>query len=200
MAKFLITDIGTLVHPWVNKADTKFNADGLYHTDFDDEGPSAEALASKIDQAAQAYLDEVTAEMKPGDAKKWTVFKPYERLEDDNGEATGVIRFTFKQNAKIKTKSGLKEIKIELRDSADKIIDVPVWSGSEGRIMFTMRGIQMSQSKQAGVRLDMAKVQITKLASGGSSQGFGAVEGGFEADASQAGFGGDQAEDQGGDY
>lgn len=208
MAHFLVSPIGTLVHPWLNAPDTKFNADGLYHTDLDISGPEAEALATKIEAACTAHLQEYVQEMKPGEAKKWTVVLPFERLEDDNGEPTGVIRLTLKQNAKIKSAKapgGVKEVKIELRDSKDNVIDVPVWSGSEGRVMFTMRGIEVASTKKAGVRLDLAKVQITKLQKGsGGSRGFGAVEGGYEADASDVGFGSrpqDNAPDEtGGDY
>lgn len=191
MANFYFSHFGTFVHPWLNKPDTEYNADGLYHTDLDCQGPEAEKVAADIEAASLAYLAEYTKDMKPGDAKKWSAYVPFERLTDDEGEPTGVIRFTFKQNAKIKSDkepSGFKTIKIELRDSQNQVIDVPVWSGSEGRVMFSMRGIAVSSSKTAGVRLDLAKAQITKLKKGGGGMGFGTVEGGFTADAEDASF------------
>lgn len=212
MTDFHFSPLGTFIHPWFNKADTKFNADGLYHTDLDASGPEAEAVAARIEAASLAYLSEYTQEMTPKDAKKWEVLLPFERLEDDNGEPTGVIRFTFKQNAKIRVKDKktgemvTKDISIELRDSKNEIINVQVWSGSEGRTLFSMRGIAVASSKKAGVRLDLAKAQITKLAAstGGGSKGFGVVEDGYVGD--EAGDfgskpqGDDQVEDQGGDY
>lgn len=206
MASYHISPVGEFRHPWFNRPDTKFNADGLYHTDLILSGKAAEDLAAKIEQAAQAALAEHVQEMKPGEAKKWELYVPYERLEDDEGNPTGEIAFTFKQNARIPSKkepSGYKEVKIELRDSKDNVIDVNVWDGSEGRIMFTMRPIVMVSSKQAGVRLDFAKVQITKLQQGGGGgRGFGAVEDGYVADEKGQSFGeSDQGgEDQGGDY
>lgn len=208
MASYHISPIGELRHPWLNRADTKYNDDGLYHTDLIIGGKAAEDLAKKIEEAAKAALAEHVQEMKPGEAKKWELYVPFERLEDDDtGEPTGDISFTFKQNAKIKSKkepSGFKEVKIELRDSKDNVIDVNVWDGSEGRIMFTMRPIIMVSSKQAGVRLDFAKVQITKLVQGGGGgRGFGEVDEGYVADEKGQSFGetSDQGgEDQGGDY
>lgn len=193
MSKFLISPAGPLVHPWLNKADTKYNADGLYHTDLDASGPEAEATAAKIEAAAVAYLQEYTQEMKPGEQKKWSIYLPFERVEDDDGNPTGVIRFTFKQNAKITyQKDGQtihKDVQIELRDSKDQVIDVPVFGGTIARVMFSMRGVTTASTKQAGVRLDLAKVQIIKLQKGGgNSQGFGEVEGGYEADSSQVSF------------
>lgn len=202
MASYYISPVGEFRHPWFNRPDTKFNADGLYHTDLLVSGKAAEDLAAKIEQAAQAALAEHVQEMKPGEAKKWNLYVPFEREEDDEGNQTGRISFTFKQNAKIASKkepAGYKEVKIELRDSKDNVIDVNVWDGSEGRIMFTMRPIVMVSSKQAGVRLDFAKVQITKLVQGGGSgRGFGEVEDGFVADERGESDQGD--EDQGGDY
>ena len=209
MTDFHFSPLGTFVHPWLNKADTKYNADGLFHTDLDASGAEAESVAARIEAASVAYLAEYTQEMKPGEAKKWGVYLPFERLEDDEGNPTGVIRFTFKQNATIKSAKepgGVKNIKIELRDSANKIIDVQVWSGSEGRTLFSMRGVSTVSSKIAGVRLDLAKAQITKLqqSSGGGGNGFGVVEDGYVGD--EAGDfgskpeGGASGDDTGGDY
>lgn len=209
MATFHISPAGVLIHPWLNKPDTKFNEDGLFHTDLRLSGEAAQKLAEKIEAASLKALQEHTQEMKPGEAKKWKLYVPFEKEEDDEtGEPTGDIVFNFKQNAKIKSKkepSGFKDVKIELRDSKDNVIDVAVWDGSEGRIMFSMRPITMVSSKEVGVRLDFAKVQVTKLkqGSGGGGRGFGEVEGGYEADAGDQGFGsseGGSSEDQGGDY
>ncbi|CAH0338385.1 hypothetical protein [Rhizobium sp. CECT 9324] len=206
MAKYHISPVGPLIHPWLNKPDTKFNSDGLFHTDQRLSGDAAEKLAAKIEAACVAALQEHTQEMKPGEAKKWKLYVPFERIEDDEtGEPTGDVVFSYKQNAKIPSKketSGFKDVKIELRDSKDNVIDVSVWNGSEGRVMFSMRPIVMVSSKEVGVRLDFAKVQITKLASGsgGGGRGFGEVEDGFVADGEDQGFGQSADEEQGGDY
>ena len=208
MASFHISPIGVLNHPWINKPDTKFNADGLFHTEHGVKGKPGEDLAAKIEQAAKAALAEHVQEMKPAEAKKWDLYLPFEREEDDDGNPTGTIMFSYKQNAKIKSAkepSGFKDVTIEVRDSKDNVIDVAIWDGSEGRIMFSMRPIVMVSTRKVGVRLDFAKVQITKLVQGGgSSRGFGAVEDGYVADDSDKGFGsvpkGDASDNQGEDY
>lgn len=202
MATFNISPIGEFKHPWINKPDTKYNDDGLFTVDLILEGQPAEALKAKIEGAAQAHLNEYTGEMKPGEAKKWSLYVPYEDEEDDNGEPTGRTIFTFKQNAKIRLKDGTtKTVKIEIRDAADKVIDKAVFSGSEGRILFSMRGIEMSSAKEAGVRLDFAKVQVTKLQQGtGGGRGFGAVDGGYVADGDDQSFGQADGDEDSGDY
>lgn len=209
MARFHQSDIGEFIHPWVNKADTKFNADGLFHTDLKSSGPITENIAKIIEAAAKEALALHVQDMKPGEAKKWNLYVPFERVEDDEtGEPTGEIIFTFKQNARIPSKKdpkGYREVQIEIRDSQNNVIDVPVWSGTEGRVLFSMRPIVMSSAKQVGVRLDFAKVQVTKLkeGSGSGGGGFDSVDGGFVADAAEAGFtrSNDNTDvDSGGDY
>lgn len=197
-----ISPIGPFQHPWINKPDTKFNADGLYSVDLILEGKQAEDLKAKIDGAVKQAFAEHTDEMKPGIAKQWSEYAPYQDETDDDGEPTGRTIFNFKQNAKIKLKDGsTKDIQIEIRDAADKVIRKAVYSESEGRILFSMRPIVMTSSKQVGVRLDFAKVQVTKLVQGGGGRGFGAVDGGYVADGEEQSFGSaSQGDDEGGDY
>lgn len=184
MAHFVVSPVLTLDHCWINKADTKYNDQGLFKTEGIGSGPQVEAMKANIRAASQAALDAETAEMKPAEAKKWSLYVPFEEVEDDDGQPTGDTRFTFKQNQVIKTKDGKeKTITIEVRDSADNVIDdVNVFSGTKARIMYSMRPIKMVSSKAVGVRLDFAKVQVVELSRGsGGSMGFGAVEGGFVA-------------------
>jgi len=197
MAKYRVSPIGTFLHPWFNRPDTKFNADGVFQTDLVLSGKAAQDFKTLCDQASEEAFAERTDKMTPAEKKKWSIYRPYEEVEDDDGNATGEIKFSFKQNHKIKTRDGdIKTISIEIRDAKDNVIEAQVFSGSEGRIMFTTRAIEMSSSKQVGARLDFSKVQITKLVKG-SGGGFGAVDGGYV----QEDAGGSEPEDDnGGDY
>lgn len=181
MAKFFIGPIGEFIHPWVNKPDTKFNADGLFQTGHIVSGPEAEELADKIEAASKTALAEHIDGMKPGEAKKWNLYLPFERLEDDEGEPTGQIQFNYKQNAKITKKNKeVVDVRINIVDADAEPTDALVFNGAEGRVSFSMRPIVMSSAREVGVRLDFAGVQVTKLAPRKSSSGFGKVEGGFK--------------------
>ena len=205
MARLSLSPIGTFVHPWISKADTKFNANGLFHTDLDVSDEAAKQTVEIIRGAAEAALAEHTDKMTPAQAKKWQVYLPYNEVEDDEtGEPTGVTRFQFKQNAKIKTREGTtKDITIEVRDGADQVVTIPVFGGDKGRIMFSMRPIVIAQSMKAGVRLDFYKVQVTEKGQG-SAKGFGAVEGAYVANQKSKvdaeDYEGGTEEQEGGDY
>lgn len=201
MAKqFNLSPRGRFEYPWVNRADTQFNDDGLYHTKLVC-GETAQVTKQReaIKAAAKAALAEHVDKMKPGEAKNWDLYLPYEATEDDDGNPTGETTFHFKQNAKIRLKDGsTKEVAIEIRDAADKVVEENIFGGDEGRVMYTMRPIVMSGLKQVGVRLDFFKVQLIKKGERKGGAGFGAVE---DEDAFVSeGFGGAGDEEQGGDY
>lgn len=183
--KYKTSPVGETVHPWLNKPDTKFNSDGVFTTGLLLSGAVAEKLAEELTAEAQAAFDAHMEEKVPAkDRKKWEVYVPFERLEDDDGHPTGVIQFDFKQNATLKSRDG-EEIKVQiaLKDSADNDLKKPIFGGSKVRIRYSPRAIVMTGLKQVGVRLDFAAVQVIELAAGkGGGGGFGAYEGGYVQD------------------
>lgn len=189
--------IGSLDHPWVSKADTKYNADGLFKAPLVLSGKDAADLVAIVDAEVDAHYDEMTKDMTPGERKKWGKAYPYEVLEDADGNPTGETKFNFKQNQTIRLKDGTsKVIAVMVVDSAGKDLKKPVFHGSEGRVMYAIRPIKMESTKKFSVRLDFAGVQITKLSSGGGGGArFGAVEGGYVGDDDE---GGDDAPFSGG--
>lgn len=146
-------------------------------------GAKAQKYKEEVDAQALAAFEEITAEMTPGERKKWSVYYPYEELEDDEGNKTGDIVFHYKQNATIRLRDGTtKQVTIGIQDSAGKDMHKPLFFGTELRAMFAYRAIKMVSTKQAGVRLDFSMVQVLKLGKGGGGKGFGAVEGGYVDD------------------
>ncbi|MBK1871546.1 hypothetical protein [Taklimakanibacter albus] len=178
--------------PWIHEADTKYNADGLFHTALALSGELAESFKKEIAAAAEAGHAEVTKDMTPGERKKYSVYYPFEAEVDKDGNETGRTWFNFKQNHIIETKAGeRKEIEIVVHDAADKPIKgVKIFNGDEIRILYKPRPTKMTGLKQAGCRLDFAKVQLIKKAQR-TSKGFGAIEGGYVQgdDGASQGFG-----------
>lgn len=202
---------GEAIHPHLMVADTKFNANGLFHLGLKVTGKAAEKYRAEVDEAAQAAFEDFFEngdgkDMKPADRKKWEVYVPYSVEEDDEGNPTGAIIFDYKQNATIHLRDGtVKNVKIAIKDaSGERDVAQDPGNGSILRVRFSMRPIPMKSLKQVGVRLDFAAVQVKELKPKGSgSGGFSAVEGYEEDnDAPQGGFGdaGGSASGGGEDY
>lgn len=186
MAKtYFLSPFGAARHPWLNKPDTKYNADGLFKVELEI-GPSKEAddWAEGIQAEAQKAFDELSQELTVADRKKYTLYVPVERAVDDQGNETGAWLAHFKQNALIKLRDGTeKAVKIGIKDaSGTKDVRKPVFGGSEIRIMYCPRAVKVASARQIGVRLDFASVQVRKLNSGGGGGTFGSVEGYEELD------------------
>jgi len=181
---------GTARYPWVNKADTKFNDDGIFKTDVIVAGEAAKKEVERLDALAAAALEEETEGLSPAERKKWSVYVPYTVEEDEDGNPTGRVIFHYKQNAIIRVEGVAKPIKIAIFNAADEPKEIPVWSGDTIRVMAKTRNIKLASQKKAGVRLDFLKVQVLKKADRDAAQGgFGSVEGGYmgeEADSFSA--------------
>lgn len=180
------TPPGEALHAWIDKPDTKFNADGLFKTKLildinetlkDRDGKDvlrdgqpvypARDWKAKVDEAAQAAFDEELADLSVGARKKWSLYLPYTEEEDEEGNPTGRIIFEFKRNAKIKIRrtGEEKNLSVACYNVQGKAIPVTaVYSGtiiSVGGVEF--RPIKITASQKAGVRMDFSKVQILKL-------------------------------------
>lgn len=204
---YQFSPFGVAVHPWVNKPDVKFNADGVFKTGLRVTGPEAVTFKEAIDKAAEeAFAEFMTqfeeAGMKPAERKKWALYVPYEAEEDDDGNPTGAIVFDFKQNAKIKLKDGtVKEVSIAIKDAKNNDMHKAVFPGSIIRTMFAFRPIKMTSAKEAGVRMDFCAVQVKQLAKGsGGGANFGEVEGYVEEDDESPAPHFSETKDSGGDY
>lgn len=189
---YYTSPFGLAVHPWLNKADTKFNADGVYKLGLVLSGEEAQAMKERVDAGSAAALERYFEEKKltkPSDRKKWSTYVPYVVEEDDAGNPTGFIEFKFKQNAKLKLKDGTtKELSISILDaSGKKNIRKPVFGGSELRVNYTMRDIVMGTSFMVGVQLAFGRVQVKKLAESTMGGGFDAVEGYTEGEDEEEG-------------
>jgi hypothetical protein len=182
--------IGIARYAWVNKPDTKYVTDGLYHVDLVLEGDDATAFKAEIDEevaGAFTRLSEVMTEKAKTDAaralllKGWTTYSPYHEEADDDGVLTGRVIFFFKQNAIIPLADGTKKpFKLGIRDGKNNLTTAPVYGGATIRTMFKPRDVKAVASKQLGTRLDFSMVQLIKAAlPTGGGGGFDEVEGAY---------------------
>ena len=177
-----VTPKGVAVWPSLNNPDTKFVAEGEYHTKLRVSADEAASFIQQLEGIREAYLaDAVRRDPK---VKQYKMADLYEEEVDDQGDLTGNYLFKFKQKAIIQTRSGSTlNMKVALFDSQRKPTTVQIGGGSVLRIAGSAIGYAMPSTKMVGLSLRPSAVQIIQLSSGGnaSADAF-AIEEGFVAD------------------
>lgn len=186
------TPKGVMVHPWLNRPDTKFKPEGEYRTKLrlskEDAQPLLDTLEPLHAAAVKASKDAFAKDAK-NKGKKWDrkIHPLYAELVDDDGEPTGEIEMAFKRRASgVSKKDGSKwEIKPDLFDAKGGKLDpdVKVYGGSLGKVSFT--AIDYDKPIGVGLSLCLEAVQVIKVISGGrnaSSYGFDDESGDADAD------------------
>lgn len=177
-----VTPKGVAVWPSLNNPDTKFVAEGEYHTKLRVSADEAASFIQQLEGIREAYLaDAVRRDPK---VKQYKMADLYEEEVDDQGDLTGNYLFKFKQKAVIQTRSGSTlNMKVALFDSQRKPTTVQIGGGSVLRIAGSAIGYAMPSTKMVGLSLRPSAVQIIQLSSGGnaSADAF-AIEEGFVAD------------------
>lgn len=176
---------GVAIFPHLVQADTKFNADGVYHTKLAIEADEAEAFADRLSAILDKFVEERSAEMPPAKAKKTIRADVSDAELDDEGNETGRYVFKFKLDAKITSKKTGQswEQKPRLFDSHNQPLtgDVSMWSGSEIKVAGEIMPYFMESTKTFGLSLRCNAVQVIKLVAGGGSNaaayGFGEEDG-----------------------
>jgi hypothetical protein len=191
---------GTAKYPWLNKADSKFDADGVYKVDLLVAAADAEAMIAKIDEAITASLVagkerwagttiKVKGRQVPFDVEGMEeADPPYFYEVDDNQEETGNVVFRLKVNAQgqnAKTGESWSN-KPSLFDAAGNgCNNVQIFGGSTLKMSYQLSPwSNQLEGGKAGVTLRIKGAQIIKLAEkgAGGDGGFGKEEGFSAAD------------------
>ena len=174
----IVTPQGVLVYPHLNKADTKFDKNGVFKSGLRLEKDSSENLIKQIDEAI-----ELNAANETEKRKKSVKVAPPPYSEDEEGN----IVFNFKLKASGVRANGVQwSQKPVLYDSKGNVFDPKdkiVWGGTTAKIAFQIAPYHVG-SIGAGVSLRLKAVQILNLVTGGNdSTSFGfKEESGFVAE------------------
>jgi len=177
-----VTPKGVAVWPSLNTPDTKFVAEGEYHTKLRIQAEDAAPLIQQLEGIRDAYLAE--AVRRDPKVKQYKMADLYEEEVDDQGNLTGHYLFKFKQKAVIQTRSGSSlNMKVALFDSQRSPTTAQIGGGSVLRIAGSAIGYAMPSTKMVGLSLRPSAVQVIQLSSmGGASADAFTIEDGFVAD------------------
>jgi hypothetical protein len=177
-----ITPKCVLIFPYLNKPDTKFNAEGEFRTKAKFEGEAAvtivELLTGYYDKAIAAMVEELKGKAKtPELAKKITeksikraADKPWkDELDDETGEPTGNVIVSFKQKAQITGKDGtVYKKRVDLFDVAGKKFPIEklIYGGSTAKLAYEALPFY-TPALGAGLTLRLKAAQIIDLRTNG---------------------------------
>lgn len=178
----IVTPKGRAVWPHLNTPDTKFVAEGEYHTKLRLSSEDAAPLIQQLEKIRDDYLDE--AVRRDAKVKQYKMADLCEAEVNDNGDLTGDYLFKFKQKAVITTRAGAEmTMNVALFDSQKKPTSVQIGGGSVLRISAVAIGYAMPSTKMVGLSLRPSAVQVIEVAGGANSGGDAFdVEDGFVAD------------------
>lgn len=174
----IVTPRGKLVYPHLNKADTKFDKDGVWRANLRIPKEEAKSLVDDIDNQIQ---ENATEETNKRNKKVKVANPPY----TDDGEGNYVFNFKLKASG-IRPNGERWSQKPILYDSKGNLFNNKdiIWGGTEAKVAFQPSSYYVP-SIGAGVSLRLKAVQILNLVSSNqdaSSYGFKQEEG-FVAEA-----------------
>ena len=169
----IVTPKGTLVYPHLNKADTKFDKDGVWRANLRIPKDDAKDLVKIID-------DQIKTNAANENAKRNKEVKVANPPYSDDGEGNYVFNFKLKASGIRQTgeKWNQKPILYDAKGNVFKPAAI-IWGGSEAKVAFKPSSYFVP-SIGAGVSLRLQAVQILNLITGSndaSSYGFKQEEG-----------------------
>ena len=172
------TPKGTFLYAWLNKPDTKFDADGVYKV-------TQQLGASEIEQLPVAEIKQLHSEFvaklreslvgkgQGQKAKTLKVKDEYFPKEYDKktGEETGniLINASMKASGVSKTK-GPWTRRPDVYDVSGQPYDGRVFGGSIGKLKIEARPWYVASSNETGVSMKLVAAQITKLVDGSGTR------------------------------
>ena len=139
-----VSPAGIAVYPWLNKPDTKFDADGVF------------SVKLIFDKAATKKISDIVKPLMNGGKNN-----PIKPELDDQGEKTGQYVANFKMKAHVKTKGGDEwDQKPILVDSDGNRMIAAIGGGSKLQVQYEAIPYD---AMGGGVSLRMKKVRVLDL-------------------------------------
>lgn len=178
--------VGEAVFPWITKADTTFDTNGVFKTELSLPFEAAQGFIAKLEgvrdafvqtlpvgkqqalSARPVYKEELTRPEYPEDATK----EEKQALRDAwLGEPTGNVLFKFKLKAHVDTKDGGFDQKpVVVHAATGEAVEEPVYGGSVVRVRGQIVPYTNDAAGTVGITMRLKAVQVLELVSGEGGQ------------------------------
>ncbi len=165
------TPVGELVYPWLTRADTRYEPDGVFQTKllvpFD--SPDTQELIARLEGTLTAFVGTLDDKVR----NTYTLAKVYENDTDDEGVETGNVLFKFKLKNHVTTraKDTFTQTPVLIMADDGSRVEAPIYGGTMARIKGQIVPYTSGKDKIAGLTLRLRSVQVHELVSGGGDGG-----------------------------
>jgi hypothetical protein len=172
----LVSPKGLAQFPWIQKADTKFDADGVYSVTIKcEDSEQVQKFIAKLEDIRDSFYDQ-----DEGVQKALKTRKAVNKADVCEYDEEGNVYFKFKQKAKLKSKTGdIIDVTVPVFDAKAKPMDELIGRDSLIKVATTIFPYFMQTTKTVGLSLKLTAVQVLELkapSTGGSGSGFGFEE------------------------
>jgi hypothetical protein len=142
------TPVGELVYPWLTRADTRYDPDGVFQTKLLLPFEGAQGLIARLEGIRSDFIATLD---KP--KSTYTVADVFEDELDDDGEATGNVLFRFKLKAKVTPREGDAFTQSPILVMADdgSAVAAPIYGGTMAKIKGQVVPYTNASSKSLGL-------------------------------------------------
>ena len=169
MYEVFTTPVGELVYPWLTRADTRYDPDGLFQTKLLLPFELAQDLIARL----EGVLTDFIGTLEVAQQKKLTPVRVYEQDYDEEGEETGNVLFKVKLKATVTPREGdpftQKPVIVDALDGA--AIEQAVYGGTMARLKGQIVPYTNAAAGTVGVTLRLRSVQVHELVTGDGSGG-----------------------------
>jgi hypothetical protein len=160
------TPVGELVYPWLTRADTRYDPEGVFQTKLLLPFENAQELIARLEGTLNDFIGTL-------DVKQQNSYAPapvYEEETDDEGNTTGNVLFRVKLKARVTPREGdpfyQRPVVFDAADGT--AVTAPVYGGTMARLKGQIVPYTNAASKAVGVTLRLRSVQVHELVSGSS--------------------------------
>lgn len=187
--KAFVTPVGTAVFPWLTKADTEHDKNGIYHVDVCVPFEQAQPLIAKLEgiladfigtlplakqqayKARQVFIEELTRPTYPENS---TAEQRKAIRDNFIGEPTGNVLFRCKCKAVFQGADGelIKQAPVVVDAATGERIEGPVYGGSTIKVKGQVIPYTNAATSLVGLSLRLKAVQVHDLVTGSGGDGF----------------------------
>jgi hypothetical protein len=158
------TPVGELVYPWLTRADTRYDPDGVFQTKLLLPFEGAQELIAKLEGTLGDFIDT----LDPNKRDRLVPAAVFEPEYDDDGNDTGNVLFRFKLKNNVTPANGDAFTQAPVLVMADdgSRVEAPIYGGTMARIKGQIVPYTNAASSSVGVTLRLRSVQVHELVSG----------------------------------